>query len=630
MLALDPHDYLPASTFMGLEGSIKRRSHIADIATTRSKHVFTQEGEAGAELVSQNDDLQTRDKSPWDQYLIPPALDIADYMKKVRTTNKALGVGPQYFADAVPRSYGDGKFYSTVSNNHWKRTIDLLNRRQVPRFLTPAEMGRISFEPMVMRPERKNLSSLDVSIQAKMLMLVNMMVQRYNKNVESKHEHLIRKDKFMSMLRETRLLAPRGSTRDLAAMLLSEGEVIEHRQAVAIFNARAKSVSYSDMLYMDEVGFRKSVEDISAALNVQLPSAMPQVPNGGEWHLNCHIGKAANFERSGEAVGGGRAVDSPERRRRRFVEEAVALARNHESEISGEPLQVIPDEKNISMATHWTNQNSKWLWDAKSEHSETRCAGEEGDVQTYQHTDEFLPTNDRAPCVLLGDTDREDQTLESHDSNLATRTTSVGSSAASDTNSQSAAQECVEEPFARPKEVSSSSPARHGKDLIAQAIAASDTIGAQSREVGTGESSEIGESCRSGSNQFKGGTACKDVNGIQVANGGQRPGVHGGQDDGISVGTVRVIDFSSAIRAGPGKSALHGGRGETGQARDDVERKHSIGQEKSREADETGVEKHKWTSQFLQYHVPKTRNQPHTTSKNAVLHVSLCMLRYDG
>ena len=632
MLAVDPHDYLPASTLMGLEGNIRKRSHIADIATTRTEHVFAHDGEAGAELVSQNN-LQTTEKSSWDHYLIPPALDIADYMKKVRTTNKALGAGPQYSADAIPHSYSGGKFYSTVSNNHWKRTIDLLNRRQVPRFLTPAEMGKISFEPMVLRSEREFLSILYVSIQRKMLVLVNLMVHRYNKNVENKLQHLIRKDVFMSLLRESKLLAPRGSTRDLAMLLSSEGEIMEYRQAVAIFHAHAKSVSYSDMLYLDEVGFRKSVEDISASFSVNLPSEMPQVPGGGEWQVNCHTGDAAKFEVSEKAAGSRRTVDSPERRRQKLLEDAALLAMNREASISDE--QDTEDEDGVSMAAHWANEDSKWLWGAKSEQRKTLCADEGEHVHADQEKDEFLPTGYSAHDVLLEGTERKDQT-ESHGSNLVKRVASIGSSSASDTNSHSGAQESDKETFARPQEGSSSSAARHGEDVIIHAIPALDTTGAQSREVSAGEPFEIEASCRSGSNPLEEGPADgmqganRGQRPSEGANRGQRPGVHGSQGDGISVGTLRVIDFSCAIQTAPSTSALHGDKGQKGQARDDVERKHSIGQEKSREEGEASVATHKWTSQFVQYHEPKTRNQPHTTSKNAVLHVSVCVLRQEG
>jgi hypothetical protein len=560
-------------TMTGLEGNIKTYSHVAHFATTRPGDGFRGHGEAGGSISPDGkQDLDTRNKSDVEQYLLPQALDMSDYMKKVRTKGMGRAAGPQYSSDQIPREYGDGKFFSTVSSNHWKRTIDLLSQRQVPRVLTPADVDRMSFEPMKLHSETKLMSRIDVAVQKKMVMLVRMMVERHSKYVERKQSYLIRKDMFLSMLRETMVVVPRGSTRQLAACLSSEGEIISIKQADAIFDAHAKRVPNSDLLFMDEVGFRKSVEDISAALNVPLPIQIPQVPGGGEWQMDCHIRKATNYESGEEDTMGAGEGTSPEIKHTKNL--AIAMRdRNNESEISGE----------------WLSTGRV----AQSVDSGGLLAGGRGDL--HRQVD-VSPSGESSSVTnaLLGGTEVTDH---------FEMTPFLG-----------------DLPFVRQTRLSRPCTARHGEDMIAQAIAASETADAQSKEVVAENESEFAESRRTGSNQSERIPACKDADAMQGAKSVLRPGESGNQGDEILVGTVKVIDFSSMIQSAFGASKFQNGSGETGQAPGDVEHKHSIGQEKSREVAEAVGENRKWTSLFVQYHELKTRKQAHKSSKNAVIH----------
>jgi hypothetical protein len=589
-------------TMTGLEGSIKTYSHVAHFATTRPGDGFPGHGEAGGSISPDGKhDLDTRNKSDVEQYLLPQALDMSAYMKKVRTKGMGRAAGPQYSADQIPREYGDGKFFSTVSSDHCKRTIDLLSQRQVPRVLTPADVDRMSFEPMKLHSETKLMSRIDVAVQKKMVMLVKMMVERHNKYVERKQSYLVRKDMFLSMLRETMVVVPRGSTRQLAAFLSSEGEIISIKQADAIFDAHAKRVPNSDLLFMDEVGFRKSVEDISAALNVPLPIQIPQVPGGGEWQMDCHIRKATNYDSGEEDTMGAGEGTSPEIKHNANL--AIAMRnRNNESEISGELVQGIQQEDGLFIPTMRANENSEWLSTgrvAQSDESRGLLAGGRGDLHRQG---DMSPSGESSSVsnALLGGTEGTDH---------FEMTPFLG-----------------DLPFVRQTKLSRPCTARHGEDMIAQAIAASETADAQSKEVIAENAREFAEFRRPGSNQGESIPACKDADAMQGAKSGLRPGESGNQGDEIFVGTVKVIDFSSMIQTALESSQFQNGSGGTGQAPVDVEHKHSISQEKSREVAEAVGKNRKWTSLFVQYHDLKTRKQAHTSSKNAVMHASVCML----
>jgi hypothetical protein len=597
-----PQTRKSAHTMTGLERSIKACSHVAHFATTRSGDGFTRHGEAKGGSISPDgkQDLDTRDKSDVEQYLLPQALDMSDYMKKVRTKRMGRAAGPQYSADQIPREYGDGKFFSTVSSKHWKQTIHLLSQRQVPRVLTPADVDRMSFEPMKLHSETKLMSRIDVAVQKKMVTLVKMMVQRHSKCVERKQSYLIRKDMFLSMLRETMVVAPRGSTRQLTAFLSSEGEIINMKQANAIFDAHAKRVPQSDLLFMDEVGFRKSVEDISVALNVPLPILIPQVPGGGEWQMDCHIRKAAICESEEEdTMGAGEGI-SPEIKRKKFRNFQIVMRDcNNEPEMSGELVDGIEEEDSLFITNTWANKNTEWLSTgrvAQADDSGGLLAGGGGDVHRQG---DMSPSGESSSVsnTWLGGTEGTDR---------FEMTPFLG-----------------DLPFVRQTKSSRSSTS-NGEDMIAQAIAASETADAQSKDLGAENAGEFGETRRSGSNQGESIAACKDADAMQGS--GLRPGESGSQGDEILVGTVNVIDFSSRIQTALGASELQKGSGGTGQSPEDVENKYSIGQEKSKVVAEEVGENRKWTSLFVQYHEPKTRKQAHTSSKNAVIHARVCML----